>query len=83
MVYTTGQCPVNSLRYEPPKGYVYVAETGKYYRPHKSKATFREALEICHAQNSTLVEFRTPQEYQIVKQMRGEQKDKEGKKAFS
>ena len=61
---------------------MYVAETGKYYRPHKSKATFREALEICHEQKSTLVEFRTPQEYEMVKQMRGEPKGKEGEKHF-
>ena len=58
---------------KPPNGYVYAVETGKYYRPYKraAKATFSEALEICHEQNSTLVEFRTPEEYQMVKHMRG------------
>ena len=50
---------------------MYAKETGKYYRPHKMRATFTEALEMCHEQNSTLVELRTWKEYQMLKHMRG------------
>ena len=53
-------------------GYVYVAQTDKYYRPYKgAQEQFMQALETCQADGATLVEFRTPAEQKVMKQLHG------------
>ena len=55
-----------------PDGYVYVAQTDKYYRPYKgAQEQFMQALETCQADGATLVEFRTPAEQKVMKQLHG------------
>ena len=71
-------CPANSAHSKPPDGYVYVAQTGKYYRPFKSPNSpkqFAEALGVCQAEGGTLIEFRTPDEHNVLNQMQSEKKN--------
>ena len=72
---TKRKCPNSSAQSKPPHGFVYVAQTGKYYRPFKSPDSpkqFPEALGVCQAEGGTLIEFRTPDEHNVLNQMQSE-----------
>ena len=65
-------CPDTSAHSKPPNGYVYVAQTEKYYRPYKISEQFLDALEVCQAEGGTIIEFRTPEEHNVLNQMQSE-----------
>ena len=75
---TSHKCPSSSAHSEPPHGYVYISQTGKYYRPWGPgghAGTFLEGLEKCQSGGGTLIEFRTDAEHNVLKQMQGEYND--------
>ena len=71
---TKRKCPNSSVQSKPPDGYVYVAQTGKYYRPYTIHKWFLAALEVCQADGGTLIEFRTPAEHNVLNQMQSEKR---------
>ena len=71
---TKRKCPNSSVQSKPPDGYVYVAQTGKYYRPYTIERWFLGALEVCQADGGTLIEFRTPAEHNVLNQMQSEKR---------
>ena len=71
---TKRKCPNSSVQSKPPHGFVYVAQTGKYYRPYTVHKGFLEALEVCQAEGGTIIEFRTPAEHNVLNQMQSEKK---------
>ena len=66
------KCPNSSAQSKPPDGYVFVSQTGKYYRPYQTRKKFLEALEVCQADGATLIEFRTPAEHEVLDHMQSE-----------
>ena len=69
---TKRKCPNSSVQSKPPHGFVYVAQTGKYYRPYTVHKRFLEAIEVCQAEGGTIIEFRTPAEHNVLNQMQSE-----------
>ena len=66
------KCSDGTAQSKPPDGYVYVGQTGKYYRPYKTKKWFLGALKECQAEGATFIEFRTSEEKEVLKHMQSE-----------
>ena len=61
------QCPNSDLT--SPIGYKII--NGMWYKAYKHKKHFYDALEVCHAESSTLVEFRTVDEISALEELKG------------
>ena len=68
----TRKCSDGSAQSKPPDGYLYVGQTGKYYRPYATRKWFLGALKECQADGATFIEFRTNEEHEVLKLMQSE-----------
>ena len=61
------ECPNSDMK--SPIGYKKIS--GKWYKAYEHKKHFYDALEVCHAEKGTLVEFKTEEDIAALEVLRG------------